>query len=224
MTYRTRITILSLILVAECVFAVRANAQTIPLSINGAAKCAATQSGNSFTGVVDRACQNVPPPIDTGAYTRGNLTYQDGGIVQNVDLTQMANIYGRASAGDQIHEWSFAGGSRPKIIVPPTKHLRMAFAVPTSPEDDMGFLAGSSYGSTNRPIYVRVYENGAQIFYAAADARGRPLLFNEQPWLYLVVNGTQTVNKCRVVPGHSYELELGYVDRGGGTVVSQWNA
>ena len=214
------------LLVLGCAYCAHSGAATPLPPAPGNGWCSDGSNTTGYFGV--RACQGVtPPPVDAGALLRGNVTYQDGGTVQNVDLTQMANVYGRASATEPVKGWAFAGGSRPKLTLPIGKHLNMGFFLDGDSTGTTGSIQGSQYGSSNRAIYVQVLESlpgsaPVPVFYRDHDSRGRPLLFNESPWIFLVRNQPRTESKCPVRAGYNYQVVIGYLDQRGGTMVTQW--
>lgn len=219
--YRSRIAVLLSILIIECMWIAAAHAADFNVLRNGApAFCAPALVVSGSTYDFRGDCGVTPPPDDASQLKRATVTYHEG-IAQNVDVTQFGNLWGRASAADPIKPWPFASGSEPLVTLPPGKHIRATMLVGAASEGHA--LKGEMYASDHGPVYVKVYENGVQIFYADRDGRGQPLDFNNQPWVYFTF-GAGTAQKCKVVAGHTYEIEYGYKDASrGGRTRTHWN-
>lgn len=213
-----------------------AHAQTISLSINGAAKCAAAQSGNNFTGVVDRACQNQPPP--TPGFAANAVTYQQlkyitsttgNAPVNSVPVRDFTNVAGRHSSRDDLEDFDYAGGSTWQMPgIRGDQVWQTLIRVPTDVAlghmySFKGVLYGSGVGvgalrSSRYPIDVQVYEvDSVGRFMPIPGVNGTGVrigsvktnvLMNDNALVYFVTGATANQSFMPIYPGHTYVIEI----------------
>jgi hypothetical protein len=189
-------------------------------------------SGVYATGVTAGGCPvATPTPIPTPPPTlnqllRASITYQyANGTVQNVDLTQMKNIYGRVTSVQPLVDFPFTGssGSTPTINVGAGRVIIAQFTVPTTITSQQHQLKNPSYFSTpgvtasistlpgdfNPPQAACVKHNAAN---------------DDNSMINIRILGLPNIYYCHLTPGTTYYLNLKYESpTRSGPLTTTWN-
>jgi hypothetical protein len=186
------------------------------------------------------ACGVTPPPppgVDTSAIATAQVIYGTDDphqIANNVDMRQLANIFGRGNAAQEIVGYGYRSGTAVQFIIPPNKHLRAAIDVPADCPNGSRVLKAVSYalpghslpsGWQQHSIKAAVVPRGAD-WSAATDPGSHVsgVIFADHTILTFAVGQPPSTAKAELQRSSGYDLLLGFDDAAyGGGVVLQWN-
>ncbi len=175
----------------------------------------------NFTG----DCEG-PPPVDPTIISIANVSYRGAGIATNVDVTQFANIFGRAGAQQPIQQYPYVTGSTPSITVGPGRSVGPQIHMPSNPGTSGHTLKTNSYGSTgNKPFRAKLVPiggNWSTAVWRGCEQNGHQ--FSENATIFNIRIGpppaSPNASFCYVNPGATYVVLMGWMQPGDGGVMT----
>lgn len=203
---------------------VKANAAGVDYSVGSTQYCAQsvaqTPSDMVFHAWTLGTCQVTPPPFDPLAITRSNVTYRTQGgnsTASNVDVTQFANVFGRAAPAQPIQQYPYVTGSTASIAVSANRYLPMQIHMPANPGIAGHTFKSNSYGSTgNKQFKAKVVPlggNWSTATWLGCEQSGHR--FSENATIFNIRVGPPPASPnrafCYLNPGASYVVLTAWV-------------
>ncbi|MGA9829013.1 MAG: hypothetical protein WBQ57_11875 [Rhodanobacteraceae bacterium] len=195
-----------------------AHSTTITASVDGTYHFNLTcNNGNNPTTVSSAATTVASPdggtvcngPVGLTRLTVGNVTYVPGfATAVNADVTQYQNIWGRSSPADPPQPWPAIDNQIAYIdTLPQDKYLAAEFTVPLNPVNFSGQFKRADIAGDVSHTSASISETCGDFYVDVGPGcvidsgnRASPLLV----WNI----GAQVTGVCRVIPGHTYYLNI----------------